>query len=871
MSNETLFRSGNEWLRADFHLHTKADKEFSFDDEESTFVTQFVAKLVSENIRLACITNHNKFDWNEYKAISKRARKEGIHVLPGVELSVGDGSNGIHCLVIFDPKNWLIDGHDAINEFISSCFKGKAQEKYENENGRSDKSLIETLKELLEYDRSFFMVLAHVDQKSGFFEAFKGGRIGEIANEQIFLHNVLGFQKANSRDNLENLKQWASKCNPALLEGSDAKSIDQIGKGNPSYLKLGSFDFEAIKYALTDHEFRVAKEIPKVAHGYVQSIEFTGGKLDGKTIYFNDGMTNLIGIRGSGKSSILEALRYALDINISENDNSDYKYKTQLINELLSSGGEMKTTLVDEHGATYISKKRIGEKSSVYKNGELQQNLKPESIVRKPIYYGQKDLSKIGDALSTESLIKRLVGNKTVEIKRQIEEKKDEIIETRDSIVKISAKLKTVDTIKEKKADLTNKIKIFKDHKIDDKLEKQILFDKDLTYINLLDQNVNNIISQIENVVAELIDTYEIEASHISKYNATSIKEMEVIYDKFLDHFEKIVEVIESMKSTKLEYESKSDALAEVYRKMQDEFAEVKRTIDLPNIQADQYVTFSKSLDIAELQLKELDKIQDSRKDLEIKQQGLLNDLQDLWAEEYRIVSAEVQKVNVDQSAISIDMTFRGNKTSFITYLKDTLKGSNISAAKISEIANTNVDLIELYNSILNKNSGIEDLLSEIQYTSFIAMFKKQMSAFLTYRVPDRFDLKYQGRSIGDHSLGQRASALIVFILSLKESELIIIDQPEDDLDNQTIYQDVITSLKSLKSSTQFVFATHNPNIPVLGDADQVIACEYDDKKIESIQGSIDDVKIRQKIVNVMEGGEDAFNKRKEIYELWTV
>ena len=59
-------------------------------------------------------------------------------------------------------------------------------------------------------------------------------------------------------------------------------------------------------------------------------------------------------------------------------------------------------------------------------------NLKPTAIVRKPIYYGQKDLSKIGDALSTESLINRLVGNKTAEIKKAIEEKKDEIIDTRD-------------------------------------------------------------------------------------------------------------------------------------------------------------------------------------------------------------------------------------------------------------------------------------------------------------------------------------------------------------------------------------------------------------------------------------------------------
>ena len=871
MNSENVFTSGNEWLRVDFHLHTRADKEFSYGGDENDFVNQYVSKLKSEDIRLACITNHNKFDWDEYKGIAKKARKSNIHVLPGVELSVDDGSKAIHCLVIFDPKDWLSNGYDVINEFISSCFKGKAKQDYENENGSSDQSLTATLKELELFDRSYFIVLAHVDQNSGFFKVMDGGKIKKIATDQNFQRHVLGLQKAHSRDNISNLREWAPHYSPALVEGSDAKSIDQIGKGKHTYLKLGSFDFEAIKYALTDHHFRVANEIPEVGHGYVKSIEFTGGKLDGQTITFNDGMTNLIGIRGSGKSSILEALRYALDIDITKSDNEDYKYKSQLINELLSSGGEMKTTMLDEHGEVYLSKKRIGEQSTLYHNGVMIDNLKPTAIVRKPIYYGQKDLSKIGDALSTESLINRLVGNKTAEIKKAIEEKKDEIIDTRDRIIKISTKLKTIDAVKEKKADLLKKIKIFKDHKIDDKLEKQILFDKDITYVNLLDKNMSSIISQVEAIVSDAIDIYELDRTHTSKYNSQSISEVEAIYHKFVEHFEKINEVIESMTKTQLSFRAKSNTISLTYQKMQDEFAEIKRAIDLPNIQADDYVTYSKSLDRTDLHLKELDKIKDSKNVLEKELQTSLKQLQDFWAQEYRIISEEVDKVNKDQSAISIDMKFRGNKTAFSTYLKDTLRGSNISTTKINEIAENNVDLIELYTAIKKGDNSLKSLLSDTQYVAFIDIFKKNMSAYLTYRVPDLFDIKYQGRSISDHSLGQRASALIVFILSLKESEIIIIDQPEDDLDNQTIYNDVIKSLKALKSTTQFVFATHNPNIPVLGDADQVIACEYDDNKIKVVQGSIDEVAIRERIVDVMEGGEDAFNKRKEIYELWTV
>ena len=98
---------------------------------------------------------------------------------------------------------------------------------------------------------------------------------------------------------------------------------------------------------------------------------------------------------------------------------------------------------------------------------------------------------------------------------------------------------------------------------------------------------------------------------------------------------------------------------------------------------------------------------------------------------------------------------------------------------------------------------------------------------------------------------------------------MIIIDQPEDDLDNQTIYEDVIKLVRRLKPTTQFIFATHNPNIPVLGDAQQVVACEYTEDAIRTNAGSIDVPSQQEAIVKIMEGGREAFRRRKEIYQGW--
>jgi predicted metal-dependent phosphoesterase TrpH len=70
-----VFRSGATWLRADFHLHTKADKEFRYDGEENSFANDYVTGLKAKGIRVGVITNHNKFDTGEFKALRKKARK----------------------------------------------------------------------------------------------------------------------------------------------------------------------------------------------------------------------------------------------------------------------------------------------------------------------------------------------------------------------------------------------------------------------------------------------------------------------------------------------------------------------------------------------------------------------------------------------------------------------------------------------------------------------------------------------------------------------------------------------------------------------------------------------------------------------------
>jgi len=189
-SGAIAFVEGAQWIRADFHLHTRADREFYFVGDDNFYNSNYVAALAQAHIQLGVITNHNKFDFAEFKALRKTAKNKEIELLPGVELSVNDGANGIHTLVVFSD-DWLEGGHDHINPFLSVAFEGKIPAQYEQENGRSSLSLLETIKKLESYHRDFFLVFAHVEAPSGLWAELDGGRLSDLGKNEFFRRRTL--------------------------------------------------------------------------------------------------------------------------------------------------------------------------------------------------------------------------------------------------------------------------------------------------------------------------------------------------------------------------------------------------------------------------------------------------------------------------------------------------------------------------------------------------------------------------------------------------------------------------------------------------------------------------------------------------------
>ncbi len=857
------FNNGAKWVRADFHLHTKADKKwFKYAGEENNFIKEYIKQLKDENIGIGVITNHNKFDKDEYKNIRKKAKKEDIYILPGIELNVKEGQNGIHTLVVFEPETWLFnkENEDYINRFILENSPIDARD-YKYNSGRSKYSLVETIKSLNSYNKNYFIILAHVNQKNGFFEELGSAR-KDFAKLPEFQNSVIGIQKFTSKN--QNLISDVFNQKIALVEGSDPKSIADIGKGNKCYIKLSDFNFEAVKFALLDSKNRLSTTIPKQKNAYIKSAEYIGGKLNGKKISFNAAMNNCIGIRGSGKSSILETIRYALDIELADNA-ADNNYKTNLVETVLGSGGEIKLAVIDNKNESYVIKKTLNERTIILKDNEPVPNLRPKHIIKLPLYFGQKDLSSIGDSQTTKDFINRLISEKVVGQQQISEDICFDVKKILQSIDKINTDLNKRDDIQAKIAELELKIANFKKFGIEEKLEKETIYNKDERRIKHLKRNIRQ---KIDTFIEYLDDNDDFSnlKSNKSKENQelfdelkSTINSVEVIFSELDKGLEKLETLFEKIKEIEKQFLQKKENLL-------DEFAQIKREIKLPSdVKADDYQKYKSSLENYYLQLKELDKKSKLKNELKQKLNKLLYELEESWKKEFAIIKSEIANVNSQQMSVKITATFKGDKNTFASFIQDIVRGSGIRRQRIDTFVSGYNDLIDLYFDFEQESKNFDDT------EWFYDVFYDNLPDFLTYRVPDTFEIKYNGKPLAEHSLGQRASALIVFLLSLDENELIIIDQPEDDLDSQTIYNEVISTIKNIKTSTQFIFATHNPNIPVLGDCEQIHACDYDNKNqvINLVSGGIDTPDIQKKIIEIMEGGETAVEERKKKYIQW--
>jgi len=279
----------------------------------------------------------------------------------------------------------------------------------------------------------------------------------------------------------------------------------------------------------------------------------------------------------------------------------------------------------------------------------------------------------------------------------------------------------------------------------------------------------------------------------------------------------------------------------------------------------------------------ELDGIEDRLKILREKRQELL-----MHTRDRRSIQNELRRERTDvitkalHGRLHLDIEFKGQKGNYKEQLSSLLKGSDVSQDAIDRLVIPEAtDGIALAEAVLAGSNEVQSRFSlkPEMADRLITWLTAEESRILelerlipqdTLRMKLRVGDQY--RSLENLSAGQGAAAVFLLLLGL-EGRVLVIDQPEDYLDEPLLYEEILQvlrdqkGLKDERQRRQIIVATNDANIPVMGDAEIVIPLEARNDHAHIIgRASIDDHSIRELIKTIMEGGEEAFQQRAEKY-----
>lgn len=250
-----------------------------------------------------------------------------------------------------------------------------------------------------------------------------------------------------------------------------------------------------------------------------------------------------------------------------------------------------------------------------------------------------------------------------------------------------------------------------------------------------------------------------------------------------------------------------------------------------------------------------------------------------VYASVYEPVEKELQKLlggleDKIEFAVDILVSDKAIASKLLEHINQTYKGifngKAESQNKMNElIKSTDFNSPDSICEFINK--VFECVYEDMDISSKKIKNKESFYNLLTYLdyIDAEYSLQMGERKLQELSPGERGIVLLIFYLALSKNEIpLIVDQPEDNLDNQSVYNKLVKCICEAKNKRQVIIVTHNPNIAIACDAEQIIYCSINksNNKIAYISGSIENQGIRQRVIDVLEGTMPAFDLRRVKY-----
>lgn len=902
---------GSEWRKWDLHIHTPGTAKNDYYGNSDEVWERYIDALEKSDVTVFGITDYFSIsNYIKVKEYQKQDRLKGKFLLPNVEMRiypVTDKSKLINIHAIFDP---FLDVADIEREFFRqlqftyndasySCIDNdlaKLGRIVENNPNLADDVAIkkgidafavsyEALKKVI--DKAFFKGHVIIALSNGSKDGVTGilnqeGNMLPLRKEitrmsDIILSGNPGDVEyfSGAKTSVEEVVSTYGSLKPCVI-GSDAHSLDKVGvypNDRITWIKAAP-TFEGLKQILFEPKERVrisdTKPDFKFDYNIIDYVELNTAGIWSQKIPLNQNLNTIIGGRSTGKSTLLTSIAAKFQ-DIKDKENKDYiQGLCENIHVYWRDGQEKNDKEIEfftqNEIANIISK---GESNKLFENilkskGELRAEYEKYRADEASLFSSiqsnvslffekrrqYKEKFEYVKSLGDNEGVKREIG-KLVKERDEIQKKLTDKKEILDKFQAIEYELHQLRIKENVLIQEWNQLKLLETSNF-------LILNTSVSYYGLTEENTRNISEELSKVLLQ------------SNSN---------MQDFVKGLITKTDEDIRKLHLQITEKQNNSD-----YKEGKKIFDENKNLT---------YIVKQISMLSEKNQLidKELRLLEELEKENKIIAAELLNDHLSYLDMMNSIASAlRIQHDNITLSAgFELKNELEDNLNECIS-LRSSAMNTLISSVVVDYKKKTKESIKECLKKLLNSAlKGEIAFKNGYNVNSFISMILSNNWFELQYNA------EYENDKLSDMSPGKRSFVVLKLLLEFSDRKCpILIDQPEDNLDNRAIYNELVTYIREKKKERQIIIVTHNPNIVVGADSEEIIVANQNGKnapndkgiKFQYVYGSLEDslprnedqntpilnrCGIREHVCDILEGGENAFRDRENKYGFFKI
>ena len=871
-------------LQVNPHQYARKFRGQEAGGDPQSHANAIVEKAVELEISVLAITDHNSV--SGVALFQNAAVDRGIVVFPGFELS---SLEGVHVLCIYPPDTL----EDQLNRFLGE-FGVRTPT---SSSDPSDKPFLEVLEKTRE--QGGVAIAAHATSATGgLFEILSGQpRIKAWRSEDL-----LAIQIPGAIDDLSQaVRQIIRNKNPdyrrtpagenlgiAVVNAKDVMRPEDLGHSSATcWVKMSEISIEGLRQAFLDPESRIRLgNTPVQHHAELLSLSWEGGFLDGVAIRFNQNLNVLVGGRGAGKSTILESLRYALDLTPS--GDAARESHRGIVNQVLRGGTKITLDIRSHHPTQqeYRIERTVPNPPVVRSVDGTVSNLLPKEILPRIEVYGQHEISEL--AKSREKLTRLLnrfidpsvsFDQRRNDLHRSLEKSRRSIVEVQTELLEIEERLAALPGLEET-------LERFKAAGLENRLREQSLLVREERLLNSIPERLEAFNESLRLLRQEL----PIDRAFLSEKGLEGLPGKEIlaganaILERLNTGLEQAARQLEAALRQADRKISEVRTLWDLRKnEVQASYQKILRELKKSAVDGEEFIRLRREIEALRPLQQRQSLLHRTEQELLSQRGELLAEWEEVKAQEFRALDKAAKNVSKRlRQQVEAKVTAAGDREPLFKLLRSEIGGrlrnaieklracAELSLADFADACRQGAEGLQVkYDLTPGEARNIAEAKPEV-FMQIEELCLPPTTAIQLNTAPAGEPPQWQ--FLEDLSTGQKATAVLLLLL-LESDAPLIIDQPEDDLDNRFITESIVPKMREEKCQRQFIFSTHNANIPVLGDAEMIIGlaasgeAEGGSVRIAPEHvGAIDALPVRELIEEVLEGGKDAFERRRRKY-----